>query len=232
MQSKLAYILNIDTDKSQEYARTCAESCDKVKQQYVFVKGYQEPLTARRAWVETGIKLAFTEKDIISETRVSKGDLCSAGHAKIWKMIANGQHDVGIVLEHDAIMLHSLDRFTIPDNAIVTLGYKLTDPNKYLHEMAGPPSELVDIKGHEGAHAYAITKTTAQNMIMEIERSGRPLGCIDNAYFIRNQRKTSFPLKMAMPTPAIGWLRESTIWGKSSTRNEPFHPRFKDFLQH
>lgn len=229
MQSKKAYILTIDTPTSEEYTSVCARSCNDVKLKYDLVKGYQD-MFARLAWLQTGIKLGFTEEYAQREGKISKGDLCSAGHAKIWKMIANGKEDVGVVLEHDAVMLHSLNTVTIPDGSICVLGYKLVEPRQYLHMMAGPPTSLIPIPGHEGAHAYAITKKTAQMLIDEIEYKGRPLGCIDNAYFIKSQRKTKIPLNIVVPTPAIGWIRESTIWGRSATRNEPFIPQFRDFL--
>ena len=224
----MAYILRIDSEISRQYADICASSCSKNRLRYEFVEGYQD-MKARFAWLETGIKLNYGKDHAEKERRISKGDLCSAGHARIWKKIAEGNHEVGIILEHDAIMLHELN-IVVPDGIIAVLGYKLQDPRKYLHMMAGPPSGFVSVDGHEGAHAYAITKKTAQMLIDEIEAKGRPLGCIDNAYFIRSQRKSKIPLKLVVPTPAIGWIRESTIWGKSAIRNEPFVHQFKDFL--
>jgi hypothetical protein len=228
MQTQKAYILKINTPISNEYAGTCVRSCNDVKLKSIFVDGYQD-MFARLAWLDTGIKMGFDEQFAKQEGKISKGDLCSAGHGKIWKMIADGPEQVGIVLEHDAIMLHALN-VDIPDGYICVLGYKLKDPKTYLHMMAGPPSGLMDIAQHEGAHAYAMTKKTAQMLIDEIEQHGRPLGCIDNAYFLKG-RKTKIPLKLVVPTPAIGWIRESTIWGQSATRNYPFVPQFKDFLQ-
>lgn len=228
MQSQKAYILRIDTDLSKQYANVCAKTCSQNRLKYEFVEGFQD-MYARLAWLETGVKMSFDEEYANREGKISKGDLASAGHALIWKKIAAQKEDVGIVLEHDAVMLHEVN-INIPDGAICVLGYKLEDPKRYLHMMAGPPDGLVDIQGHEGAHAYAITKKTAQMLVDEIEVKGRPLGCIDNAYFIRAQRKSRIPLKLVVPTPAIGWIRESTIWSRSATRNEPFVPQFRDFL--
>jgi len=226
MQSKKVYILRIDNPISIEYAKDASDSCDRVNENWEYFAGYQD-MKARAAWLLTGIPMKFGQEKVDKEKRISKGDLCSAGHGKIWKAIAEGNEDVGIILEHDALMLHNLN-IEIPDGVIAVLGYKLQDPTKYDHTSAGGPEELIDIDGHEGAHAYAITKRTAQMMIEEIEERG-VLGCIDNAYFLRKQRKTKLPLKIVSPTPAIGWIRESTIWGKSAVRNYEFIDSFKKY---
>jgi hypothetical protein len=107
------------------------------------------------------------------------------------------------------------------------LGYKVTDPQKYNHVKAGPPQQIIDIIGHEGAHAYAITKKTARYLIDELERQGI-YSAVDNDYFLVNQRRTAVPLSIASPTPAIGWLRQSTIWSGSAARNYPFIPSFHE----
>ena len=224
-----AYILRIDDPISIEYAKVCAESCDKVGLEWEYFAGFQD-IKARQAWRQTGIKLSsITDKLVEQEAKISKAEVCSAGHANIWKTVAEGEHEAVIILEHDAVMLHNID-LDIPDGVIVALGYKLANIEKYNHIAAGPPKKLTPIKGHEGAHAYALTKKTARGMIEEIEANGRPLAAVDNAYFIKNQRKTKYDLMIADPTPAIGWLRESTIWKKSALRNEPFIESFKSNL--
>ena len=118
----------------------------------------------------------------------------------------------------------------IPDNEIVTLGYKLQDPSRYDSTSAGPPTELIKIAGHEGAHAYAMTKKTAQILIDELIEKG-VRSAVDNDYFILNQRRTVVPLSIASPTPAMGWLRKSTIWTDSAARNYNFIPSFQRFYK-
>tara|TARA_B110000503_G_scaffold97711_1_gene146571 strand:+ start:2106 stop:2789 length:684 start_codon:yes stop_codon:yes gene_type:complete len=220
-----AYILKIDTPVSHEYAKTCSDSCDSVGLDWEYFQGYQNQ-TGRMAFCQTGIKLPFNEpyQYIESPSAGNKAECCSAGHAHIWKKIAEGPDDVGVVLEHDALMLHPIT-ITIPENTIVVLGYKLQDPSRYDHVSAGPPNELIRLDGHEGAHAYAMTKRTAKFLINEIETKGL-LGCVDNAYFIKRQRKTEIPLTIASPTPAIGWLRQSTIWNASANKNYEFVSTF------
>ena len=225
-----AYILKINTPISTQYAKICADSCDKVGLKREYVQGYQN-MTGRAAWCLTGIKQSFYEpiRYIANPTPSQKANACSAGHGKIWKMIAEGDDDVGIVLEHDAIILHK-PNIEIPDNCIVVLGYKLTDPSRYDHQRAGAPKELISIDGHEGAHAYMMTKKTAQFLVNEIETKG-VLGAVDNAYFIRGQRRTEIPLAIMSPTPAIGWLRESTIWHESAAVNYEFIPSFANYYK-
>lgn len=224
-----AYILKIDTPTSNEYAETCAKSCDKVGLPWTYFQGFQG-MTGQAAWLKTGIKMKFTEprgKD--PNTDGERADCCSAGHGAIWKAIAEGPDEAAIILEHDAIMLQPM-RVSIPEDTIVVLGYKLVNPARYDHATAGPARDLIKIDGHEGAHAYAITRETARKMIAEIEERG-VLGCVDNAYFLKNQRNTKMKLMIANPTPAIGWLRKSTIWNKAAARNEPFIKSFRASLK-
>lgn len=226
MKPTKAYILKINDPVSDEYAKTCSDSCDKVGLKWEYFKGYQN-MTGRMAYGFTGIKMKFNVpyEYIANPTAGQKAECCSAGHAHIWKTIAEGPDEAAIVLEHDAIMLYKPD-IDIPDNVIAVLGYKVQEPTKYDHETAGPPKELIPINGHEGAHAYAMTKNTAKYLINEIEERGL-LGCVDNAYFIRGQRQTRIPLVIMSPTPAIGWLRKSTIWNHSANVNYQFIPSFQ-----
>lgn len=237
MQTIKSYILTIDKPISREYAKITAESCDRVGIPWEYFEGWCD-IPGVLAWARSGINLTINEGRPIQLPHPDsyfkpdpnlhageKAECCTVGHAAIWQKIAEGKEDVGIVLEHDAIMLQNID-IDIPENRIVVLGYKLPNPERYDHIQAGPPARFVDILGHEGAHAYAMTKKTAQILIEEIETRGR-LGCVDNAYFILNQRRTKVPLCIADPTPAMGWLRESTIWGGSAYRNYEFIDSFK-----
>lgn len=225
-----AYILKINTDISNEYAKVCAASCDSVGLQWQYFHGYQN-MTGAMAFKKTGIKIAPLEDYhfVQNPSPGHKAMSCTAGHWSIWKKIANGPDEVGIVLEHDAIMLHPVT-IDIPDNTITVLGYKLQDPSRYDHKAAGAPRELVSINGHEGAHAYAMTKKTAKFLINELEEMGAH-SAVDNDYFIKNQRRTKVPLTIASPTPAMGWLRESSIWGKSAAVNYQFIPAFQKYYK-
>ena len=222
-----AYILKIDTPISNEYAKTCSDSCDKVGLKWEYFKGFQN-MSGRMAFNKLSINNLPKEQYSYIENPLShqKAHLATAGHFAIWQIIAEGPDEAAVVLEHDAIMLQPIT-IDIPDNQIVVLGYKVQNPSRYDHIKAGPPKELIPIQGHEGAHAYAITRKMAKFLINEIEQKGIR-SAIDNDYFIRGQRKTSAPLSIASPTPAMGWLRESTIWGSSANRNYDFIPSFQE----
>jgi hypothetical protein len=227
-----AYILRIDTELSHAYAKTAADSCERINLEYEFVDGFTD-MSGEEAWYRTGLNIKKNARGLplhcgpdFSRFRINRAECASAGHALIWKKIAEGSDDVAIILEHDAIMLHPID-INIPDNMLVVLGYKIRNPEKYQYLKAGPPRDLIAIDGHEGAHAYMLTKLTAQTLVTELTQKGL-LGCVDNAYFLK-MRKTQVPLVIMSPTPAVGWLRESTIWATSSDRNYTFIPSFQNF---
>lgn len=213
MKPTIAYILRINTPLSHEYARVAAESCTKVGLPFVYFNGFRN-MNPRESWNATRIR--YPNDLSRFDFYIDNPTCCSAGHAAIWKLISE-RDECAVILEHDAVMLHPID-IDIPDDKIVVLGYKLRNPARYDHVNAGPPQRLLDVKGHEGAHAYAITPATAKVMVNEIETRGI-LGCIDNAYFIPTQRITNTPLAIADPTPAIGWLRKSTLWDESAEVN-------------
>jgi hypothetical protein len=227
MKPTKAYILRIDTPTSIEYAKTCADSCDKIGMPWEYFQGVQNK-TIAEAWASAGVYVPMMNAMYGQYQEVHAAQCCTAGHAAIWKKIAEGD-EAAIVLEHDAIMLHPID-IDIPDDMIVTLGYKLSDPSRYDHENAGVPTRIIRISGHEGAHAYALTPHTARVLIEEIG-SSPSIGNVDNRYFIRGQRNTYASLGIMDPTPAIGWLRKSTIWDESAERNYEFINSFKNNLK-
>ena len=222
-----AYILKIDTPLSTTYAKVCSDSCSKVGMPWTYYDGFQNQ-TGKMAFKKLNLEGVPHEdyKFIEKPTNPQKAMCASAGHYGIWKAISEGPDEAVVILEHDAIMVQPIT-IPIPDNQIVVLGYKLTDPSKYNHVKAGTPKDLVVIQGHEGAHAYAITRNTAKYLLEELKKQG-VRSAVDNDYFIMKQRRTSVPICIMSPTPAVGWLRESTIWGKSAAKNYPFIPSFQE----
>lgn len=221
MKPSKVYILHHNEDISKKYAEFAAYSCDRVKMPYELFEGFSLPTDPNDAWNSIGLN-----RQINRINHVNKAQLCSAGHAAIWKKIAD-EEDCAVILEHDGVMLHNIMHVDIPDNLLIVLGYKVTDPQNYDHAKAGTPKRIVGIAGHEGAHAYVLNHVTARTMLDEIEEIG-VWSAVDNQFFLKNQRRTRVPMALMEPTPAIGWLRQSTIWGNSSTKNYEFIESFKE----
>jgi len=223
MKPTKAYILKIDTAISNEYAKTASDSCDRIGLPWEYFEGYTN-MSMYDAYSKTGINIDPSRMEKYKQfTGRDNPMCCSAGHAAIWKKIADN-NECAIVLEHDALMFHKIE-IDVPDNVIVVLGYKTTTPEKYNYIDAGPPTHYHMIEGHEGAHAYVLTPTTAKALVEEIEINGI-LGCVDNAYFLKYQRKSRIPVAIMDPTPAIAWLRQSTLWNTSAYSNYQMIPSF------
>jgi GR25 family glycosyltransferase involved in LPS biosynthesis len=219
MRPQKAYIIRISNEVSRRYAKDAAESCERIGLPYEFFNGIEDK-TAYEAWTQCQFPVKML--GVYKTSKVDKAACATVSHAMVWDKIAS-RKETAVVLEHDAVMLQPVS-VDIPDDAIVTLGYKLKNPQGFNHVNAGPPTKLTSIDGHEGAHAYAITWKTATSMLTELNNLGVSLP-IDNTFFLK-MRKTKVPLLIADPTPAIGWVRESTIWKESSSANYSFIDSF------
>lgn len=207
-----AYIIHTEDKRSIDYAFRCAASCDKLNIPWVMFKGYDN---------SAAIDEFTRNNDIYISHDMEVGAAgCTASHFHLWQEIAKN-NETAIILEHDALLLHPIN-MSIPDNKIVTLGYKLTDPSRYDHIAAGPPKNIIDIRRASGSHAYCITSSTAKALLKELRQVGAQRA-IDNYYFMRvnepGDTESSIPLAIMEPTPAICWVRESTIRDEASTLN-------------
>lgn len=219
MYPEKAYIIRISDPRSRRYAEDAAKSCERVGIPYEFFDGVENK-TAYDAWMHCPFPVKMV--GVYKSDKVDKAACATVSHAMLWHRIST-RKEVAVVLEHDALMLHPVT-VHIPDNMLVALGYKLQDPTRYDHTSAGSPTRLQTIEGHEGAHAYALTWNTAATLLNELNTVGANLP-IDNTFFLK-MRRTKVPLSIADPTPAVGWIRESTIWKESSTLNYPFIDSF------
>ena len=218
-----AYILATKNPISVEYARDCAKSCDAIGLEWECIEGF-EGLTQEQVWKNFDYKI----NDIMND----KAACATASHFNIWKKILDNK-ECAIILEHDALMLQKVN-IGIPDNKIVALGYKFPNPDIYDSEKAGSPKEIIDIKRHSGAHAYTITYKTAELLLNELKEKGVNRA-IDNYYFMRvnspEDKESRVPLAIMSPTPALCWLRKSTIWEEPSTLNYDIINSFKENLK-
>jgi GR25 family glycosyltransferase involved in LPS biosynthesis len=212
MIPSLAYIIRISSEISSTYADVCARSCDDVGLPYKFFDGV-ENRSSYDVWTNSGLDIKPGSMDHRRrQTGVDPAACCSVSHALIWKEISQ-RNECAVILEHDAIMLHPIG-IDIPDNRIVVLGYKLANPERYNHVMAGPPTKLTDVHYHHGAHAYVITPEMARTLLLELETFGGG-GPIDNRFFLHG-KSSKTQLAILDPTPAIGWIRKSTIWSEAN----------------
>jgi len=214
MKVNKTYIIYIDTPISKEYAAETAKSCDKLGIEYEIFKGYK-PRNEHELWsnfVNTaGIPIKQYKRMAIGAAG------CTASHAHLWKKIADNK-ECAVILEHDAMMLHPVT-IDIPDDKIVSLGYKYQAWDKYDYEKAGPPKRIVDVKHSPGSHAYAITHVMAQNLVDDLISEGIT-EAIDNRHFMHTRTNfTKRKIGIIDPIAGIGWLRKSTIQGWSATHN-------------
>jgi hypothetical protein len=216
MEISKAYIIRTTHPLSVEYARDAAKSCENLGISWEYFEGTEQK-SSYDAWTQSGVDIKPGCQDHKRDNITHNSASCATvSHARLWKKIYDAQ-ECAIILEHDSLMLHNIP-LDIPDNVIVALGYKLEKPERYNHIKAGPPKTIhVPIKGHQGAHAYCITWKTAKLLLAELYDVGVQ-GVIDNIYFMKG-RKTKIPLGIMDPTPAIGWIRKSTIWETSDDVN-------------
>lgn len=219
MKTNKAYIIRTPHALSMKYSEDAANQCRKLGIDFEFLEWFQGQ--SEKAWE----KVQEIGVNINKKTGNGPAQCCFSAHIYLWKKILDSG-EPGIILEHDGMMLHKID-IDIPDDAIIVLGYKVENWTDYNYVKAGPPTNVMNIKdeGHEGSHAYVITPVTAKKLIDEVTAKGAT-GAIDNVYFLKS-RKTKVPIRIMNPTPAIGWIRESTIQRKSSTKNYPFIDSFR-----
>lgn len=225
-----AYVIRTPHDEvSSEYAKLAEQSCRVVGINPISWTGYKKSEYNIQQLSQVS-RFLFGEMDI--------GAACaSASHFSLWREIAKQpNNDPVIILEHDAIMLHpvNIDLTINYDNKIIALGYKLFDPTQYDYIAAGQPTHIIPRKRHSGAHAYMITPNTARALLKELNEKGSQRA-IDNFYFMRvndpGDTESEIPLSLMVPTPAIGWLRKSTIWEQPSTLNYDEHESFRKYLR-
>jgi len=217
MKVEKTYIVRIDTDLSKRYAADTAKSCDNLGIEWEYYDGYnvktgQQEIYQWQNFIETaGVRIEKVK-------RMQPGAAgCTMSHLALWKKIVDN-HECAVILEHDAIMLHPLT-LDIPDDKIIHMGYKYPDYEKYNATAAGPPKRIVDMAFAPGSHAYALTWRTARRLVQDCEIEGIT-EAIDNRHFMHTRADyTKIPIAMTDPICAMGWLRDSTIWGRSAIHN-------------
>jgi hypothetical protein len=133
---------------------------------------------------------------------------CSAGHYKIWNMIAES-NEPGVVLEHDAIVKQDYTNLQPKDGEILWLGPRIDRVDDYNYPQ-GVEETYQEIDRYEGTHAYAITANTAKQLLASLKTYGLN-DSIDGQLGMRNM----FDMSMVTIDPpmvvAVVGTRQSTI---------------------
>lgn len=171
MKISKAYILYIDDSKSKSYADECASSCLKYDIDYELHLGYKgltiEDLAKKTGWSIGREGMEENDRQYVKEYNAAMG------HIDIWRKIYESGR-AGVVLEHDAIVKANFHDLEVDDGEILHLGPRMDRADDYEFPV-GLSTVYLNVRRHEGAHAYAMTPATAKFLLDEIEEEKRLL---------------------------------------------------------
>ena len=170
MQSSKAYIIRVGGHKdSEEKSAHCAESCDKVGQEWEYWEAYNG--------LDGEIKDASHHNAImeclkVTDHYMTRGEVaCALSHISLWaKCVIEDQPLV--ILEHDSVMVEKYEQHAVFNSICylggheqVKQGWKVlpTPP----HASEGPNYHFIC-----RAHAYAIDPAVAKNMLAHVLKMG------------------------------------------------------------
>ena len=190
-------IRRLENEISMEYAKGCAESCEKYGLPYEFIDAV-ENLPCDEAFRSVGAK----KNPRYSNTQGNC--CCHSSHIKCWKRIIE-LDKACIVLEHDAIVKGNVRNIDIPDMAVVTFGHRVVNETDY--NPVGPIERLKEIPRAIGVHAAGLTPKTAAWLWQDARDNGISVG-VDK--WLMMQRKSGLPLYVSEPEQVVCWARVST----------------------
>ena len=205
-----AYILHIDEPRSLKYLEDCLQSCKEWPDlNPIPVQGYKGA-SYKDICEEFGLSIIpfYTNQMEQNGDTLNKAFSCTAGHIKIWQMIAESG-EPGVVLEHDTIVKGPLSNIDVDDDEILWLGPRIDREDDYKYPWGAIPN-YVDVDRWEGTHAYAITPKTAKHLIECIKHYGLN-DSIDGQLGMRNIFDMKFVAVDPAPVVAVVGNRESCI---------------------
>ena len=204
-----AYILHIDEPRSIKYAQECVKSCEHFSVNPILVQGYKGA-NYKDICEEFGIGIIPYYVDQMDENgdTLNKAFSCTAGHIKIWQMIADSDEPAA-VFEHDAIVKGPLSNIDVDDDEILWLGPRIDREDDYKYPWGAIP-DYFDVDRWEGTHAYAITPKTARHLLQCIKHYGLN-DSIDGQLGMRNIFDMKFMAVDPAPVVAVVGNRESCI---------------------
>jgi hypothetical protein len=170
MQPSKAYIIRVEGhEDSEEKSAHCAESCDKVGQEWEYWEAYNG--------LDGEIKDASHHNAImeclkVTDHYMTRGEVaCALSHISLWAKCVIEDQPL-IVLEHDAVMVEKYEHHAVYNSICylggheqVKQGWKVlpTPP----HASEGPNYHFIC-----RAHAYAIDPAVAKNMLAHVLKMG------------------------------------------------------------
>lgn len=217
MRITKAIIIRHDDPLSRRYAAECAETCVRYGVKFDYLDGFDPSFVSPRD---------FQEKTGLSFKNVTfKEALVFASHAKAWSKIAMGTTPTAI-LEHDVLLRHPLDGFEISSRDVTYLGLRVESRSDY--EYPGGEPGCRSALSFEGAHAYAVSASTAAGLF-SLTR-----GYIDVPVdeFIRKVQNAIYVVDPPVAVAEVGNGRESTVMKRSIRTNFlPFPGFFRGLLR-
>ena len=210
------YILYIDRPLSIEYAADCRNTVSKFDLDFEMFEGLCG-LQNRELTRKTGLKINTVDYS---------SEYCgTVGHIEIWKSIARSG-EVGVVLEHDCVVMGDYSKLTAKDGEILFLGPRMFHRSHYEFPIE-EEVDYHDVSHYNGAHAYMITPNTAAMLLAELDRIKMILMPIDGLLGLKNK----FGMKLKTVDPAfviseIGTHRKSFNFDQPDTTNRKYFPKF------
>lgn len=181
-----AYILYIDDPKSIAYAEDCKKSCEEHGVPYEMFQGYKgltiEDLAKKTGWAIGRKGHEQGDRQYVREYNAA------LGHIEIWRKIAASDKPAAL-LEHDAIVKKNFCDLDPPED-VFFLGPRVDSRDDY-EFPEGRSDEFIEIRRHEGAHAYVLTPTVARYLLVRIEEERRLLPT-EGLISVRNPYKLKF----------------------------------------
>jgi GR25 family glycosyltransferase involved in LPS biosynthesis len=187
-----------DVPLSVEYAKGAAESCERFGVPYEFIDAvYME--SGQEAYNSVGAKI----KKNWSFNNGNAG--CHASMIKCWDRIIELDKPC-IILEHDALLVGDPRTIEIPDDCVVTFGFRVEKGVTY--KPISDIQRLTEVKRSIGCHAYAVSVKTAKWLVHNARVEGLTCG-VDR--WLMMGPNSGLKIYVADPPQAVCVIRKSTM---------------------
>jgi GR25 family glycosyltransferase involved in LPS biosynthesis len=170
MTPSKAYIIRVvGNAASEEKAKRCAVSCEKVGQPYEFWDAYDGLADEIKAPAHHNVILDCIK---VTDHYLTRGEVaCALSHISLWAKCVLEDKPL-VILEHDSLMLQPYTQHAV-FNSICYLGSHEQVKLKW-HVSATPPHATEGENYHFlcRAHAYAIDPAVAKNLLSYVIKMG------------------------------------------------------------